>query len=115
VTLDEARELLIGGMNFVAYRETPFSLYDSDKNRLFGAQHYNSGRFSAKPSPWPNGDFEEKMATLLHWANFPNASLPAFTQAQELLRDEDSVLGSVIRRMKAPGWKPLSHAELINE
>jgi hypothetical protein len=44
MTSDEARELIINGINYAAYRETDSSLYDSDKNRLFGSEHYRSGR-----------------------------------------------------------------------
>jgi len=36
------------------------------------------------------------MATLLGWANTLNGSVPAFTEAQDLLKDEDSVIGRVI-------------------
>ena len=98
MTKDEARQQVISGIDYAAYRETDSSLYDTDKNRLFGAPHYNSGRFVVKPSPWAEGDFEEKMATLLGLANFLNRSVPAFREAQELLQDEDSVIGRVIRR-----------------
>jgi hypothetical protein len=36
MTPDEARELIVDGINYVAYKETESSLHDSDKNRLFG-------------------------------------------------------------------------------
>jgi hypothetical protein len=49
MTQDEARERIIEGMNYAAYRETDSSLYDSDKNRLFGAEH--TGR-SYSIVPW---------------------------------------------------------------
>jgi len=65
MTADKARQLVIEGINFAAYHETDYSLYDSDKNRLFGSEHYKSGRIIAEPSPWAEGDFEEKMAMLL--------------------------------------------------
>jgi hypothetical protein len=65
MTTDEARQLIIDGINYAAYRETDSSLHDSDKNRLFGSEHYTSGRPVYNPSPWAEGDFEEKMATLL--------------------------------------------------
>ena len=67
MTLDEARELVIECMNYAAYRETNSSLHDSDKNRLFGSDHYNSGRIVVTPSPWAEGDFEEKMSILLRY------------------------------------------------
>jgi len=112
MTPDEARQLVIEGMNYAAYHETDFSLYDSDKNRLFGSEHYKSGRPVYEPSPWAEGEFEEKMAMLLAWANVLNRSLPAFTEAQRLLEGEDSVVGRVIRSAKnrkttdiAPGTK----------
>src|ERR1700730_18308240 len=100
MTPDEARQLVINGINKAAYRETASSLHDSDKNRLFGSEHYKSGRPVYKPSPWAEGDFEEKMAMLLVWANVLNRSARAFTTAQRLLEAEESVIGRVIRRAK---------------
>ncbi len=94
MTTDEARELIIDVINYAAYRETDSSLHDSDKNRLFGSEHYKSDRSIAQPSPWAEGDFEEKMAMLLRWANALNRSVPAFQDAQSLLEREDSVLGA---------------------
>jgi len=114
MTLYEARETVIDGMDYAVYKETEFSLYDADKNRLFGAEHYNSGRFIAKPSPWPKGDFEQKMATLLLWANILNKSVAAFAEAQKLLQAEDSVLGRVIRRTQTSGWKPMHYSQLTD-
>ena len=96
MTSDEARDLVIDGINYAAYRETDSSLHDSDKNRLFGSEHYRSGRPIYKPSAWED-DFEAKMATLLVWANVLNRSVPSFTEAQRLLESEDSVIGRVIR------------------
>ena len=43
------------------------------------------------------------MAMLLRWANMLNRSDPAFAQALNLLEEEDSVIGRVIRRTKARG------------
>ena len=100
MTPDEARQLVIEGINYAAYRETDSSLHDSDKNRLFGSEHYKSGRSVVKPSPWAEGDFEEKMAALLVWASVLNRSVPAFTDAKQLLEGEESVIGRVIRRAK---------------
>jgi hypothetical protein len=102
MTTDEARELIIDGINYAAYRETDSSLHDSDKNRLFGSEHYKSDRSIAQPSPWAESDFEEKMAMLLRWANALNRSVPAFQDARSLLEREDSVIGHVIRRAKRP-------------
>jgi hypothetical protein len=101
MTSEEARLMIIEGINYAAYKETDSSLHDSEKNRLFGSEHYNSGREVVKPSPWTEGDFEEKMAILLHWANALNRSDPAFAQAQSLLEAEESLIGRVIRRTKA--------------
>jgi hypothetical protein len=100
MTEEEARRIIVEGINYAAYRETDSSLYDSDKNRLFGSDHYNSGRDVLKTSPWSEGNFEEKMATLLRWANALNASVPTFAQAQAMLEAEDSVIGRVIRLSK---------------
>jgi hypothetical protein len=100
MTLEEARQLVIDGINFAAYHETDFSLHDADKNRLFGSEHYKSSRPVYEPSPWAEGDFEEKMSMLLVWANLLNRSVPAFTEAQRLLEGEDSAVGRVIRSAK---------------
>jgi hypothetical protein len=100
MTLEEARLVIVEGVNYAAYKETDSSLHDSDKNRLLGFEHYKSGRDVVKPSPWAEGDFEQKMAMLLRWANTLNRSVPAFAEAQKLLEDEDSVIGRVIRRVK---------------
>jgi Putative prokaryotic signal transducing protein len=100
MTPDEARQMVIDGMDYAAYRETDSSLYDSDKNRLFGSEHYKSDRPVYNPSPWPEGDFEAKMATLLVWANVLNRSLPEFEEAQRLLEDEDSIIGRIIQRAR---------------
>lgn len=100
MTAEEARQIVVEGINCAAYKETDSSLYDSDKNRLFGSDHYNSGRHIVKPSPWSEGNFEEKMAMLLRWADTLNTSIPAFAQAQALLQTEESVLGRVIRLSK---------------
>jgi hypothetical protein len=100
MTLDEARQLLIDGIDCAACRETDSSLHDSDKDRLFGSKHYKSGRPVYRPSPWAGGDFEEKMATQLVWASVLNRSVPAFTDAKKLLEGEESVIGRIIRRAK---------------
>ena len=100
MTLEEARLLIVEGINYAAYKETDSSLYDSDKNRLLGSEHYKSGRLVVKPSPWAEGNFEEKMAMLLRWAITLNHSQPSFAQALKLLEDEDSLMGRVVRRGK---------------
>jgi len=98
MTLDEAREEIISGIDYAAYKETDSSLHDTDKNRLFGSEHYKSGRPVYKSSPWAIGDFETRMATLLQMANSLNRSVPAFIEAQRLLENEESLLGRVVRR-----------------
>jgi hypothetical protein len=98
MTLDEAREQIIESINYAAYRETESSLHDADKNRLWGSKHYTSGRIVVSPSPWAEGNFEEKMAMLLRWASTLNRSIPAFKEAWGLLENEDSIIGRVIRR-----------------
>lgn len=100
MTPGEARQLVIDSIDYAAYRETDSSLYDSDKNRLFGSEHYNSGRPVCKRSPWAEGDFEEKMATLLVWANALSGSVTTFVDAQRVLEEEDSVIGRVIRQAR---------------
>ena len=82
MTPDEARERIINSMDSAAYHQTESSLHDSDKNRRFGSEHYKSDRSVYTPSPWPEGDFEEKMTTLLVWANALNGSDPTFAEAQ---------------------------------
>jgi hypothetical protein len=103
MTPDEARDMIIEGMNYAAYKETDSSLHDADKNRLFGSEHYKSGRLIVRPSPWAEGDFEEKMSELLSLANVLNRSVPTLKEAQTLLEGEDSVIGQIIRRSKRAG------------
>lgn len=103
MTLDEAREKVISGIDYAAYKERDSSLHDTDKNRLFGSEHYKSGRPVYEPSPWEEGDFEDKMATLLRMANASNRSGSTFREAQRLLENEESVLGRVVRRANRPG------------
>jgi hypothetical protein len=98
MTLDKARELIISGMDYAAYKETDHSLHDTDKNRLFGSEHYNSGRPVYEPSLWAEGDFEAKMAELLAIAAKLNSSVPEFAEAQRLVEAEDSILGRIVRR-----------------
>jgi hypothetical protein len=98
MTPDEARETIIDGLNYAAYHETDSSLHDSDKNRLFGNEYYRSDRPVYNPSPWAGADLEEKMATLLVWANMLNRSSREFGEAQTLLQAEELVVGRVIRQ-----------------
>jgi hypothetical protein len=102
MTLDQAREEIISGIDYAAYRETDSSLHDTDKNRLFGSEHYKPGRPVYKESPWAEGDFEEKMSSLLRMANALNRSVPVLREAQRLLENEETLLGRVIRRANRP-------------
>jgi hypothetical protein len=111
MTPEEARQAAVDGINYAAYKETDSSLYDSDKNRLFGSEHYRSDRVVVKPSPWAEGDFEGKMAVLLRWANALNSPDPAFAEAQSHLEGEDSVIGRVIRRSKTSDLPSLEPQE----
>ena len=78
-------------MNYAVYKETDSSLYDSDKNRLFGYEHYNSGRIIVRPSPWAEGDFEKKMTILLVWANMLSGSRAGLVEAQKLPRAKNQL------------------------
>jgi hypothetical protein len=60
MTSDEARDLIIESMNYAAYKERILPSHDADKNRLFGSEHYKSGRMIVKPSPWAEGDLKRK-------------------------------------------------------
>ena len=99
MTDDEAKELLIDGMNYAAYRETNHSLWDSDKNKLFGSEHYASGRAVVQPSVWGEGEaFEEKMADLLKWALRLGSSKGSYHEAIRTLMADEHYLNRIIRR-----------------
>jgi len=99
VTPTEAKELLIGGMNYAAYREEGYSLWPSDMNRLFGEQHYPEDCPNYSASVWGEGDeFEGKAAQLLKWAIRLGTSLGSYPDALALLRNDDGCLGRVIRK-----------------
>ena len=100
VTLTEAKETLISAMDYMAYREIGTSLYDSDKNRLFGAEHYNSGRPVYSQSPWEGEEFEKKMAELLGWALRIPASRAKYEKAIRTVLGTDVVLNKIICHMK---------------
>ncbi len=94
---DEAKEIVIEAMNYAAYRETDHSLFDSDKNRLFGSEHYTSGRPIAYPSPWEGSEFERKMMDLLRRGSELDKRNAELKDALALLSAGDSYLGSLIR------------------
>ncbi len=88
MTDEQAKELLIAGMNYAAYHETDHSLWDSDKNRLFGADHYRSGSSVAQPSVWGEGEqFEENMAKLLRCAIQLGSTMGSYDEAIRTLAD----------------------------
>jgi hypothetical protein len=99
MTDSEAKELLISGMDYAAYRETGYSLWDSDKNKLFGEEHYVSGRPVFQESVWGEGEeFEKKMAELLRWAIQLGRSKNNYDVAIRLLLSGDHYLNRIIRR-----------------
>jgi hypothetical protein len=99
MTEDEAKELLIDGMNYAAYHETIHSLWDSDKNKLFGSEHYVSARPVFQPSVWGDGeDFEQKMADLLRWAIQLGRSDERYSEAIRTLLCHEHYLSRIIKR-----------------
>ena len=100
MTVDEAKELLIEGMNYGAYRETNQSLWDEDKNKLFGAERYQSGRPVLAPSVWGEGEaFEAKMTELLRWAVQLSSTKGSYREAIKVLLAGDHYLNRIIRRV----------------
>ena len=99
---DEAKELLIDGMNYAAYRETDHSLYASDKNKLFGSEHYSDGdRPIVAPSPRGQGEvFEKKMEDLLRWALQLGTKKGNYREAIATLRKGDHYINGIIERAK---------------
>ena len=86
-------------MNYAAYRETDHSLWDSDKNKLFGSEHYVSDRPVFQASVWGEGEnFEQKMAELLRWAIQLGRSDKRYSEAIEVLRSGEHYLNKIIER-----------------
>ena len=98
MTVAEAKEILISAMDYMAYHEAGTSLYDSDKNRLFGADHYDSGWPVYSPSPWESKDFEKKMAELLQMAMSIPSTRAKYKQAIRTLLGRNLVLNRIILR-----------------
>jgi hypothetical protein len=95
----EAKELLIGGINYGAYKETDHSLWPSDMNELFGRSHYPEDRPVFAPSVWGQGEeFEQHMVKLLKWAVELGTSKGDYAAAIEIMRASDGCLGRVIRK-----------------
>ena len=99
MTETEAKELLIDGMNYAAYRETDHSLWPSDKDKLFGELHYKEDRPVYSPSAWGQGEkFESKMSELLKWAIQLGTSKGNYSEAIRVLKDGDHYLNRIIQR-----------------
>jgi hypothetical protein len=102
MTVQEAREIVIEAMNYAAYKETDSSLFDSDKNRLYGSDHYNSGRLIVRPSPWVD-DFETKMVQLLQWAHTFSRSDAQFKDSLRVLLTDSCPIGNLVRKLHGSG------------
>jgi hypothetical protein len=99
MTVDEAKELLIEGINYAAYRETNHSLWDADKDKLFGAEHYQSGRPIFEASVWGDGEiFEAKMTELLRWVVKLGSTKGSYKEAIKVLQGSDQYLNRIIGR-----------------
>lgn len=101
MTAVEAKERLISLMDYIAYREIGTSLYDSDKNRLFGEEHYRSERPVYSKSPWEGGGFEGKMARLLKTARCYKSTSSQYREAIRHLRFSG---GAVLNRVIIRSW-----------
>jgi len=103
VTETEAKELIISQMNYIAYREFDHSLFPSDRDRLFGAEHYQLEPHTFlpdTPSLWaPGQDLEAKMPELLTFAviSSEEGQKNRFRIALDLVRLEDGYLNQVIQ------------------
>ena len=96
MTVTEAKEILISALDYMAYRDTGTSLHDGDKNRLFGGEHYNSGRPVYSPSPWEGEDFEKRMAELLRLAMRIPTSRAKYKRAIRNVLGRDFILNRII-------------------
>jgi hypothetical protein len=98
MTDTRAKEIIISAMNYIAYAEFDTSLYTSDRNRLFGSDHFVDEPFTAppeRPSPWAGSDSEEKLANVLALASTINN--PDFDAAIATLLNGDHYLTKIIR------------------
>jgi hypothetical protein len=99
MTVTEAKELLIDGMNYAAYKETDHSLWATDKDRLFGEPHYHEDSPAFSPSVWGDGEeFETKMAQLLKWALQLGSAKGDYREAIRTLRGGDHYLNRIVER-----------------
>ena len=102
MTAEQAKEYLIPVMNYAAYREFDCSLYTSDRNRLFGEEHFKPEPNTApaeRPSPWQGEKFEDKMAELLGWG-FELSDKAKFRHAVSVLSSGDHYLNSIVEKVK---------------
>jgi hypothetical protein len=98
VTDVEAKELLIGGMNYAAYHETDHSLWPADKNTLFGEPHYEVGPRDGQ-SVWGTGEvFESKMADVLRWAIHLGTTSGDYSEAIHQLMSGEHYINRIIKR-----------------
>jgi hypothetical protein len=113
-----AKEIIISAMNRVAYTEFGTSLYTSDRNRLFGSEHFVPEPYTAppdRPSPWQGEGSEEKLAEVLALAScFKDQE---FDQAIKTLLAGDHDLNKLIRRAQRnqhwDGPQPFLHGKRV--
>jgi hypothetical protein len=100
MTETEAKELIISQMNYLAYKEFGPSLFVSDRNRLFGSDHYqleSNTVPSDTVSPWgPGQELEVKMPDLLRLA-WLTSDKSIFRIAIDLVKRGDGVLAELIQ------------------
>ncbi len=96
MTDDEARVVVIEGINYAAYRETEHSLRDSDKNRLFwGSIFHRDNRCTKRIRGRERSSREDGDTSRL--GQYSYSVCAQFAAAQLFLENEDSVIGPVIR------------------
>jgi hypothetical protein len=97
MTVNEAKELLISGMNYAAYKETERSLFVDDMNRLFGEPHYPPHSNPSGRSVSSNDDWEQRMAQLLEWAVKLGSRSADYDEAIQTLLAGDHYINRIIR------------------
>ena len=104
MTEREAREIIISRMNYMAYSEYGCSLYASDKNRLYGAEHYQLEPNSVpneESSAWaPGGRLEPMLPDLVlaAWISAPSEEKRTFEIAMSVVQLNRDSLGGIVRR-----------------
>lgn len=102
MTLEQAKEVVIDRMNAIAYQEYDFSLFPSDRDRLFGTQHYQLEPHTYLPdypSRWaPGQDLEPKLPELLAyaWSRAESSLDQHFLEALYVVRLSDGFLSDLI-------------------